>query len=306
MILSQPIVPFLPHLQVSPELWFPRSADVQNLFILDRNAVSLILKHSNKALTTSTFEHIHITQLKNIDRYENFISLFLSTLEGINPEKNDISPEYKEKRLYDEINAVKNFYIKARTDADFLISEDAVSILPHNNMFESFSMCLKFLYKSSEILYQPVSPSNYNDIHDKILELAELCSIPSSHIVVICTLACLYGNDDVKKILKFKKKYDYSFAYNAMSDITSILFVAVTINSFQNHKKVHFLSFDKPLKKLYDLFFKYGIYAYNPTHLYDGNNEEHSISFRMNIPPHNFFPNCTHEQYERIALLYPP
>ena len=108
------------HLQIPSVLWLPKPVKKYNLFLLDRNAVSLIFESSYSQIEKETPKYQHIKQLQNLDECNNIISLFLSTLEGINPKKETTTPNHRIRRLSDEIEAVKKFYKKAKTDANFL------------------------------------------------------------------------------------------------------------------------------------------------------------------------------------------
>ena len=298
----------VPRLQSSPGLLLPQHDGLENLFLLDRNAVSLILRHSRATIIRGGTEYRHIRQLERLDKRGNLISLFASTLEGINPKKETITSDYRIRCLRDEINAVKNFYKKARTDADFLSSR--ASILSSCDMFDSFPRCMHFLCEASSLLYQPVSSTTYDTVCHDILEIAKICDIPKGHPVVMCALACLYGNEDARDMLKFKKNYSFSTAYNAMSDITTILFTASTNelmrSQHSSNSKIHFFSFDKALIKIFNSFVTSGFHAeYKKIVPPDGSGGEQSVSFTVGKLPHEFFPKCSDEQYnELIKLLY--
>jgi len=259
------------------------------IFMLDRNAVSLISNFMKKKIYTNIRDTRRLDELRSLDQSENIISVFASTIEGINPWGENKSD--RQKLLREEIESVQKFYQFAQTDTNIIIRKI-------NNyqqrLFESFKFGMYFLCETSKILYNPVSPKNYLEKSKEILNIADTCSISKYHPVVICALAQLYKNTKIQKLLKFSKNYNLKLAYNVMSDIEYIELVKSSSSlSKKNGRKFTFVikSFDKSLiyldKILSDINF-------NAEHQ---ETKEHTVVFSIESIPKDFFTDISDAQY---------
>lgn len=267
-----------------------------DMYMLDRNAVIIIGKSVNNKITKGDKNYSHVCQLKKIDKRNNIISVFASTLEGINPYKDEITN--REKQLNDGIIAVDNFFKFARTDSKIILP--IAKILASENFFQSFEPGRKFLCEISPDMYNKISYNNLSQldkIQEKIFNIAEQLNISPSHPVVICTISALYGNEKSLHMLKLhKKNYDNSLSYNAMSDITFIQFITV-VNFSEYNKKIRAIpfSFDDDLMHIYNIFKECNFIVHN--YHYCG---QHVANFLLSPPPQNFFPKATENQYKSI------
>lgn len=276
----------------------------KNLYILDRNAVILIKKYLHNPQSSALLK-AKIKELKDIDNENNCISAFFSTYESINPEKNGQNDIRQE--LQEEITAIQNFYEKAQTDRHFFKPE-VIDTLSSCDMFTSLRRSMHFLCESSQLLYQPVSPLKYQNVCHEILEIAELCDIPRGHPVVLCTIACLYRNKYAQDLLKFKKKYDRSLAYNAAHDIEGILFIArvrAELCNSSSYRHAFLKTFDKALSKILKIFFDSGFQSSPLSNdKYNKEQDSYAIQFKIGKLPPEFFPEAGDQYEDLIKLLY--
>lgn len=276
----------------------PVSQKQNNLYILDRNATSTILKIANKNIPIGNKNAERLNVLKEIDKPENIISTFASVLEGINPHSNNF--QNSENQLSKEIQSVKTFFRFAKTDTD--IMQQIMPQLAQENFFQSFNSGVQFLLKIASYFREKISPQNcsiINQIQKIIFNNAEMLNIPRMHLVVIFSLSSLYGNDNTLKFLKLNKhQYSEKLAYNAMSDIVYIQFIQ-TVNDSPNNTtlKVLPLSFDNALMNIYNIFEKCDFRA----HTYHENGLP-IIDFSWEPLPQKFFPNMTKQQYDSIFI----
>jgi len=218
---------------------------MSKIIFLDRNAIISIEKIIQKKQVPAQ----QAQQLKALDKKNNIISSFFSSIEG----KSGISelPRQMNPTFVEEAILLSSFFKKAQTDG--------VAIMMLRQLFSTFGEkdtfatkeLLKFIVEVNTILKNKISKIKQKEKFSEILKIAaELC-IPQGHPVVICAISTLYGSDNSRSILKPNSKDPQKGAYNALCDIQLIIFVArlelIRNTLGKTHIPFKIFSFDKAL-----------------------------------------------------------
>lgn len=218
---------------------------------MDRNVVSLckqILNGQKKVGVNRKRE------LKKLNKPSNQISSLFSIIEGSQGIKE--SKEQKEQTLLNETSIIRRFFKKAKTDSDFLYNckEEFSEVFSQNDVEINAKHYIKFIFEMHDILYQSISRRERSKIKNKIFEIAKQYEIDLEHIVVISSLAVLYGNNIIRKIFKFKNLSDTNeknkLVYNAYNDLMVISrFVRMKQMLLDNNRKdkLEYFTFDNAL-----------------------------------------------------------
>lgn len=188
---------------------------MNKVYLLDRNVVSLIkmsLKDGNKM---DSEKRVFLNKLRKIDRSWNTISPLLAIMEGQygRPE----SPEELLETAKQESHAVAQFFRYARNDEKFFLQDDRFRHMPNGLREDNFDLYVKFLSEVVPDIIQTVAAQNREGKMTKILDTAAKMGVLKSHIIVVCVLSALYGNQAAKGILNPRIKGNKS--HNAACDL---------------------------------------------------------------------------------------
>ncbi|MBR3483022.1 MAG: hypothetical protein IKH45_09130 [Neisseriaceae bacterium] len=229
----------------------------KTIYILDRNAVSLIKNHNqNKGITDTDL----LNELERIDKAENTITPSFSIIEGEHGK-----PQTKKEEIYNvikkEIGEIRCFFQKAKPDP--IISEKEciehlIDILLSNEYKKDISNQIEFLEKVNEYIYIKVSNNTKKEYKDKILDAANDYGLNRRSPIVLCTLLCLYKQDNntYRKIIKPKEKIlKENYFYNAVMDFQHLdmMIMFGTMLRCVNYN-VQFITRDKCLKILFGYY----------------------------------------------------
>ncbi|MDD5123391.1 hypothetical protein [Methylovulum sp.] len=221
---------------------------------LDRNAISCIKENlAGKKPDPEMLKRLR--KLRQFDKESFIVSPMLSIIEGQIGKRED--EEQKLNTIKVESAAVSDFFLHARTDSGFIeVAANEIANIFSENIEGNWVGYIDFLKVIQEMLYQSISKANRPKYKSDILQLAKKNNIPLAHPIVICCLAVLYGNNDVRSILKPKKNIaedsKNKAAYNALNDILLISrlgHIQAVFNKYGNGRVVvEFLTFDKGLE----------------------------------------------------------
>jgi len=174
-----------------------------NLYLLDRNIVSVIKGVNAGHLPDREDKVAIIEELRSLDRAPNFFSPMTSITEG--NMRGAMTKAQFRAVIDDEAAALKNFFHRANTDSDFLVeSSEVLCSLPnglHEHLFDDY---VAFLETVSPEIHQPIAARRRKEIRDKIIHEAVERKIVPTHPVAICCLSVLYGSDVSRGVLKPK------------------------------------------------------------------------------------------------------
>lgn len=217
------------------------------LFLLDRNVVDVIKVANAGKEQKGIKEQRMLTFLKSIDDSKYSVSPLLALIEGEHGRED--SAEEKIVQLHKETSAVASFFRHARTDENFLKSEQE----QFSNVFTRFregnyDARAEFRHRAIPLVRQSVALKDRRKVENQLLELAILVGLDTDDAVVVMFLACLYSNDLVRELLKLKHPEK---TYNVLSDIhllPRIGIIKTVAKSKAAGLKVRLLTLDKALE----------------------------------------------------------
>ncbi|EMD5788632.1 TPA: hypothetical protein SMP24_001077 [Proteus mirabilis] len=196
---------------------------VPTLYLLDICLVSII-KLPEESINRDKRKKKWIDELKNLDREKNKFSYICALMEKVSDSRVKMTDVELEEQILGDVASLRRFFKNASIyESDkFLISFlRELRGLPVETDKEKY---VRFLKSANEKfnLKDAVSPSNRLNKAKELLEEADNIGIYKQHPVVVVTLACLYGNRQAKKLMKFKKNADLFDVENVLSDILII------------------------------------------------------------------------------------
>ncbi|WP_141667528.1 hypothetical protein [Burkholderia cepacia] len=218
------------------------------LFLLDRNVVDVIkVENAGKKQKGDKEQHM-LRFLKSIDAPQYSISPLLSLIEGEHGRED--SADEKIAQLQKETSAVASFFRRALTDENYLKSEQE----QFSNVFTrfregSFDARAAFRERAIPLVRQIVAPRDRRKVEDQFLEIARSVGLNTDDGVVVMFLACLYGNDAAREMLKLKEPEK---TYNVLSDIhllPRIGLIKTVAKGKAPGMKVRLLTLDKGLEQ---------------------------------------------------------
>lgn len=199
------------------------SLSIPTLYMLDICVVSAT-KLTNSSLDKQPRKANLVNYLRELDRPNNSFSYLFALMEKVSDSRGIDTDEELEKKVLSDLASLRKFFTKSRIyeNDDFVLK--FLKELRGNPIEEKRSDYLGFLrFLNDQFrLSNTVSHEQRLRIAEKIIDLTEHFNFSRQHPVLTIGLACLYGNQAAKKLMKFKgdsKKFD---AENALSDIMLI------------------------------------------------------------------------------------
>lgn len=252
-----------------------------SLFALDICVVAA-MKLDSEALRKEPKKAKLVEQLKNLDKTENTFSYFIALMEKVSDSRDLLLIEELKEQLIIDINTMRSFFTNATVEeSDKFILEFAEAIFKSpiesdRTNYLDFIKALNNCFK----LYNTISRNKRLSVAQEIVSKAKSLSVSPQHPVVILALACLYGNQSAKKIMKFKANPEKFECDNAYADIAIMQRVSKLENLLHkaNKKyKVELLSGDEALNTISKLL----TYKTKPLHSDEnGSTSEISITFK--------------------------
>lgn len=192
----------------------PVSVRTETLFLLDRNCVSIIKTAVSGKEQPDEKKQAALEALKAIDLPQYSISPILSIMEGEKGREDDA--DQKALCLETEADAIGQFFKLANTDAAHLDGLKDIAAELFAGMKESqWDNRADFLTKAAPLVVQKVAAENRRGVEDKLVELAAATGLAANDAIVMLFLACLYGSNDARKVIKPAKPNPY----NVLSDL---------------------------------------------------------------------------------------
>lgn len=225
------------------------------IYVLDRNVMSLINDLINRRELNQIKNLPMLFKLYSINGTENYISPLFSIIEGGVGDRED--PNQKILTIQRDNHLICSFFNKSLHDnftsksqilwsAQVLSVEDVEIDQPKCNIY------LEYFFKSwqSKNSNNSIPSSERLNFVLELLEFSESIGLSKTHLAVITTFLCIYGEQFAVQVLKPK----HPNIHNVYSDIASI-FRLVLMRSFaENGEKFIFLTLDKGLEGLFGIF----------------------------------------------------
>jgi len=213
-------------MQLTPEQYAAMkewSASIPTLHFLDICVVNAA-KLSAAALQNDTRKASYVSRLQSLDRPQHCFSYLCALIEKVSDTRGSTSDAELEEQVLNDMAALRAFFKNARVyePDDFVISYlRELRCAPHELARPSYLSFLETINNQSG-LKDPVAPALRFQKAVEILGDADALSISRQHPVVLLTLACLYGNQAARKLMKFKADPQKFNAENALADIMAI------------------------------------------------------------------------------------
>lgn len=217
------------------------------VYFLDRNLVIEIEKSLNFMAT----KHKHIDYARSLDRKNYFLSPMLSILEGHS--KKPPSQIEIENGCRHESESIRNFYKIAKTDADYFLNQsDKFASSFKDDAFLKFEEIKPALMKFQLLLSDINSKNSCFEKAIEIMDIALLHDIGRTHPVVMCAIACSFGNLNARRVLKTSKNPTVEKAYNTFMDLKKISDISYIKSYFldEPNSQCRLATADIPLRNL--------------------------------------------------------
>lgn len=184
------------------------------LFLPDRNVVSLIKQAVAGRVPSDPKKQAYLAWLHRLDVPEHSVSPLLSIMEGEKGYEDSVSE--KEACLEKETAAVGQFFKLASTDSVHLLSLKNMAAQlfagPRENPWQERAV---FLVKAAPLVAHKVAARKRKAVDDDLTQLALAAGLCPNDPIVVFFLACLYGNDAARKVIKPKNPG----VHNVLTDI---------------------------------------------------------------------------------------
>jgi hypothetical protein len=223
----------------------PLPALTPTIFLLDRNVVALIKDSAGDSNQRDTKKRAYLDWLRTLDVPENGFSPLLSIMEG---EKGyaDSAVE-KAACLETEADAVGRFFTRASTDAAQLrLVGDGVAAMLSALQESQWNERATFFTSAAPLVVQKVARRQRQRVEEELIRLATVSGLATDDAIVMLLLACLYGSDAARRVVKPARPN----AYNVLSDLHVISRVGLIKAVAQQSPvpvRVRFLTLDEGL-----------------------------------------------------------
>lgn len=228
----------------------PMLTSTPTIFLLDRNVVSLIKDAVVDGKQRNAKKQAYLDWLRTLDLPENVFSPLLSIMEG---EKGHAdSAAEKAACLEKEADAVGRFFTRASTDAAHLrIFSDRIAAMLSDLQESQWDDRAAFFTRAGPLVVQKVGQRERRRVEDELIRLAAESGLATDDAIVMPLLACLYGSDAARRVLKPAKPD----AYNVLSDlhvISRVGLIKAVAQQSQVPIRVRFLTLDEGLFGILD------------------------------------------------------
>ncbi|WP_141402808.1 hypothetical protein [Kosakonia sacchari] len=205
-----------------------------------------------------------LERLSAVDLPHNAISCLPALIEKVSDLFNDKSTHELKEEVERDLDALNNFFKKARVVEEKKFTEMYVNGMKNEYPESSGSDYHKFLEcVNSMKLGNTISSANRLSVAKEIIRKATELNVDKFSAVVITAIACVYGCIPAKKVMKFKDEPAKFNSSNALADIQIISRIGRLADEIESnyrlgktkYARTTFLTDDDNLKKLYDYFF---------------------------------------------------
>lgn len=232
-----------------------------------------------------------IRELRNIDLLQNFVSYLPALMEKTSDQRSKFSVEDFILEARRDFDAMRAFFKNASVLESWDFVEDYVTNFFGSHAEQSTPAYLKFLnFANDQGLHNKFPEGKRLKIAQLLCAKAKEIGIGTGHPVVLVPIACIYGCDAARLVVKFAGRPENFNPGNALADIQAISRVAGMLTDFVQRAGVHggpvkigkFKTADSPLQKMLDYF---TVRSVSTEEKSDGVSQRISISFD---PPHLF------------------
>jgi len=161
--------------------------------------------------------------LKKIDLSHNGLSYFPALMERVSDQKNIPTIEHLKEEANRDVNAIDKYFKNAKLVEPIEFIYEFIEELCGSHIEILGEQYHSYLNKINSMgVADAKSRKERLKFAQQIFHVANELEIPSSHPVVISSIACVYGCISAKKVMKFKKKKSAFNSSNALGDIMSI------------------------------------------------------------------------------------
>jgi hypothetical protein len=217
------------------------------LHLLDRCVVSLIKECNSGKIQTDPKTVEFIRHLRTLDRPGDYFSPLLSIVEGEHGREDTADEKRSCQRK--ESEHVRRFFRSASTDSNYLDAcSGMVGITFTENRESAWDAREQFLRIAAPLIAKGVKKEQRKSIEHELVASAQSACLSAGDPVVVLCLACLYGSDHARSVIKPKELP----LYNVLNDVHTLSRVGLIQALIQQNRiplKTNFISRDKGLVK---------------------------------------------------------
>lgn len=198
-------------------------AATPTIYFMDICAVN-ITKMSAAKLANDPRKAYWSDQFRNLDRKQHAFSYLLALMEKGSDPRDHMSKEALAEQLHHDVASLRRFFKHARVYETDEYLDLYINDLLGNPIELMRPAYLAFLRAANDELKlsNAVAFKDRFATASEILRMADALSIPRQHAVVVVMIAKVYGNDDARKMLKFKKEPADFQPENSLADVMLI------------------------------------------------------------------------------------
>jgi hypothetical protein len=199
------------------------SANIPTMYFLDICVVGAT-KLSRDQLEKNDRKAQMVGNLENLDRPQHAFSYLLALIEKVSDLRGMLSDSELEFQILGDLAALRKFFKNAEVYESDEFVKSYLQDLRYSPIELQRPSYLEFLVLANNEfeIRDPVSPPRRLAKSMEILKSAGTLKVDKRHPVVILVLACLYGNNDAKKLMKFKVDPSKFNPENVLADIMAI------------------------------------------------------------------------------------
>lgn len=206
-----------------PWILRPWSPHIPTMYFLDINAMDVIKKLANNRHLDSRKVAL-LARLRDVDRPGNKVSCLLALMEKVNDRRGALSDHQLRAEIENDVALTRSFFADAKPgdpDTFHLDYFDGVRGLLVEQDEPSYLTFLKAV-NDHHRLASIVSPRKRFDKTKEVVATADALGIIRVHPLVVLCLACIYGNRDARKVMKFKADPQNYETENVLADVMTI------------------------------------------------------------------------------------
>lgn len=219
-----------------------------HLYLLDRNVVALIKDVVAAKELTDEKKLRYLEHLKAIDIHTSYISPLLSLIEG--EKGREDSTEEKATCQQKESEALRKFFRVANVDSDQLDASRNVFAACFTTYREGqWGAREVFLQQAAPLIAQKISKDKKPAVEKNLICAATSAGLPADDGLLILCLACLYGSDDARNVIKPHSP----IAYNVLNDfhvISRVGMIKAVAKNAGIPMVIRFITMDQGLERV--------------------------------------------------------
>ncbi|MDF2446668.1 MAG: hypothetical protein K0S46_1904 [Moraxellaceae bacterium] len=236
---------------------------IPTVYFLDICSISRIKTRLSKGEGEDAVGDHYAALLRRIDLAHNAISYFPALMEKASNQQTRWTVDQLLDEASRDMDAIEAFFERAilQEPREFVFSYIRELNGVHPELLgESYHEFLRFVNCSK--IYNPVASERRFQVAESICEEATRLGIPRVHPVVLASLACVYGCQPAKKVMKFKKNMNEFNPSNALGDIQTIQRIGQLCHMIEEagreglgrYLRGCFITADEQLEKFYNYF----------------------------------------------------